>query len=134
MSLRARARAEVFRVSQAAADLVETRGAAAFAALVAQAASPTIFQELLGYPPAQEIDETLMPAVLRGLAASDLPGREAIAGLRVPVLILAWDTDPTHPLVTVEQLAALIPGAQLEIAHTPAQLGAWGTLAADFLG
>ena len=29
---------------------------------------------------------------------------------------------------------ALILGARLEIAHTLAQMGAWGTLAADFLG
>jgi hypothetical protein len=89
---------------KAAADLVEARGAAAFAALAAQAASPAIFRDLPGYPPVQEIDETLMPAVLRSLGASDLPGREAIAASRVPILTLDSDTDPTHPLAMAEQL------------------------------
>jgi 3-oxoadipate enol-lactonase len=52
---------------------------------------------------------------------------------QLPVLVLAWDTDPTHLLATAEQLAELISGARLEIAHTLAQVGAWGELSVDFL-
>jgi 3-oxoadipate enol-lactonase len=72
-----------------AADLVEARVAAGFAELVARAASPSIFRELSGCPPDQEIDEAFMPSVLRGLSASDLPAREVVTGLRMLALILA---------------------------------------------
>jgi hypothetical protein len=43
--------------------------------------------------------------VLRGAGASDLPPPQVIEKLEMPVLILAWDTDPGHPLSTAEDLA-----------------------------
>ena len=73
-----------------------------------------------------DIDEALLPTVLRGAASSDLPPPEAIAGIRLPTLILAWDGDPGHPVATAERLHALIPGSALYVARTPDELRTWG--------
>jgi 3-oxoadipate enol-lactonase len=126
-------RAPLAALYQRGADLIEARGPSAFADLVAQVASPEIFRDLPAYPPEQEIAGALMPAVLRGVAASDLPERDAIAALPMPVLILAWDTDTTHPLSTAERLRQLIPGSRLEVARSYADMKTWGTVAAEFL-
>ncbi|WP_261575804.1 alpha/beta fold hydrolase [Frankia gtarii] len=115
------------------ADLVETRGPGLFAELAAAAPVPPVFADLPGFPPAPDVTEELFPSVLRGAADSDLPPERALATIDVPVLILAWAGDPGHPVATAERLAALIDGAQLQVAETGAQLARWGTLAADFL-
>ncbi|WP_256789656.1 alpha/beta fold hydrolase [Frankia sp. AvcI1] len=116
------------------ADLVETRGPALFAELAAGAPVPPVFADVPGYPPAPDVSEKLFPSVLRGAADSDLPAEQALATIDIPVLILPWAGDPGHPVSTAERLAALIDGAQLQVAETGAQLASWGALAADFLG
>jgi pimeloyl-ACP methyl ester carboxylesterase len=81
---------------------------------------------LAGLPePLIDIDEALLPTVLRGAAASDLPPEDAIAGIRLPTLILAWDGDPGHPVSTAERLHDLIPGSALHVAHTADELRTW---------
>ncbi len=52
---------------------------------------------------------------MRGAALADFPSREELAALNVPTLILAWPGDQTHPVEVAEELARIIPGAQLEI-------------------
>lgn len=72
-----------------------------------------------------EIADDLMPSVLRGAAQSDLPSPDAIAGLTLPVTLLAWTADVSHPLSTARALHELLPGSSLTIASTPADLDDW---------
>ncbi len=59
-----------------------------------------------------------------GAALSDLPPREQLAALDIPVLILAWPGDRTHPLEVAEELHRIMPRAQLEV--TDQQAGPYG--------
>jgi 3-oxoadipate enol-lactonase len=80
-----------------------------------------------------DIDEALLPTVMRGAASSDLPPPEAIAEIRKPTLILAWDGDPGHPVATAERLHELIPGSTLHVARTPEELRTWSDRTVGFL-
>jgi pimeloyl-ACP methyl ester carboxylesterase len=80
-----------------------------------------------------DIDEALLPSVMRGAAASDLPAPEQLAQIRTPTLILAWSGDPGHPVATAERLQDLIPDSALHIARTPAELRTWGEHTVGFL-
>lgn len=73
-------------------------------------------------------------AVLRGAAASDLPAPEKVAQLSQPALILAWDTDPAHPLATAERLAEVLPRADLHVARSLRQVRDWPRLVSMFMG
>ena len=64
------AQAEIYR---AGADLAEREGKDAWLAAAAEAPRPAIFADLPPVPPAADIPEALLPSVLRGAAASDLP-------------------------------------------------------------
>jgi 3-oxoadipate enol-lactonase len=66
-------------------------------------------------------------------ALSDFPSADDIAGIRQPVLILAWAGDPGHPVSTSEKLVALLPHAELHIAQSPADVAQWVGLADAFL-
>ncbi|MCU1691915.1 MAG: hypothetical protein JWM64_1006 [Frankiales bacterium] len=116
-----------------AADLVEQQGAEAFAALVASAPRPAVFADLATFPPVPDVAPALLPSVLRGAAASDLPDPQALRTIVQPCLVLAWDGDPGHPVSSAEQLCALLPDAQLVVARSPAKLRTWGARAASFL-
>lgn len=115
------------------AALIERSGLAAYEQACAAAEQPHIYSDLDRTPPAAEVAESLLPSVLRGAALSDLPGTDALAALRIPVLILAWSGDPGHPLSTARHLACLIPGAEFLIADTPMQLRSWTEIATEFL-
>ncbi|MFF3753135.1 alpha/beta fold hydrolase [Streptomyces sp. NPDC002018] len=86
------------------------------------------------YSAEPDVSAALLPHVLAGAAASDLPAPEALAALRLPTLILAWDTDPVHPVETAERLKALIPASRLHVSTTPQDIAGWGRRAAAFLG
>lgn len=66
-----------------------------------------------------QVDLLTRPDVVRGLI--ELPGRRPIedraelAGLAVPVLIVAAAGDPAHPVSVAEELAAVLPSARLEV-------------------
>jgi 3-oxoadipate enol-lactonase len=63
-------------------------------------------------------------AALRGAALSDLPDLDALQKLDVPILILAWPHDPSHPLSTARALGEL-PNASLEIARSVQDVREW---------
>ena len=63
-------------------------------------------------------DPDRLALVMRGAAEADLPDRDALRQIGVPALILAWTGDPVHPLSTAEELAALLPDAELHVAST----------------
>ena len=74
-----------------------------------------------------------LATVVRGAAHADLPPRDAIAGLSVPALILAWTGDPGHPVSTAEALAALLPASELHLASTWDDVRSWTGRIVDFL-
>ena len=117
---------------------VEAGGLPAFVDVLRAAPDPPV---LAGHDHVKEVslrhvttmDEELLPAILRGAAASDLPSRRDVRTIIVPTLILAWDGDPAHPLSTAEELADLMVQAELRVADDLDQVRAWPLLVRDFL-
>ncbi|MEH6549126.1 MAG: alpha/beta fold hydrolase [Pseudomonadales bacterium] len=62
-----------------------------------------------------KVKHTGVVGAMRGAALSDLPAREELAKLTMPVLILAWPDDATHPLSVAEELYDILPNAQIEV-------------------
>lgn len=79
------------------------------------------------------MSDELLPSVLRGVGRSDLPAPDAIATLIHPTLILAWDTDPLHPVSTAERLKELIPGSQLHVSTSVADIKTWTDRITEFV-
>lgn len=78
-------------------------------------------------------DPERLARVYRGAAGADLPPPDAIATIRVPVLILAWTGDPTHPIATAARLQELLPHAELAVATTRDGIRAWTGRIARFV-
>jgi pimeloyl-ACP methyl ester carboxylesterase len=119
---------------EAGAAYVEEAGKAAWLALAEEAPRPAIFANLPPVPFDADIPEALLPAVLRGAAASDLPGPDALAMLDHPTLLLPWAGDPGHPVSTAERLAELLPNAELRVADRLRDVLGWPAQVAEFLG
>lgn len=51
---------------------------------------------------------TALERVIRGASESDMPSREDLARLEIPVLLRPWPNDSGHPLSTAESLAATL--------------------------
>ncbi|SFM82824.1 hypothetical protein SAMN05421805_1011677 [Saccharopolyspora antimicrobica] len=47
------------------------------------------------------------------------------AALEHPALILAWDTDPLHPVSTAERLHELLPNSALHVSKTAEDVKSW---------
>jgi pimeloyl-ACP methyl ester carboxylesterase len=126
-----RDQAELYR---AAADLVEQRGIDAWVRAASVLPRPPILREG-GWQrnPVPALPAELLPSVMRGAADNDLPDPRELAALEHRVLILAWDTDPSHPLSTAERLRDALPNAELEVATTPDGIRGWGERVAAFL-
>lgn len=112
------------------ATQVELHGADFLRRVQAQAPVPPATE---GTPDSMpDVPGDLLPSVLRGAAASDLPSPQQLAALRIPTTILAWSEDPAHPLSTAQALAALWPGTELQVARTRVDVERWpARLAAD---
>ena len=111
------------------ADLVEERGLEAFVELGLTAPVVPALADVPRTAPA--VREALLPALLRGAAASDLPSLEELATIEAPTLVLAWSEDPTHPVSTAKALDDTLPKTRLVVARTPYGLMAWPSLFAD---
>ncbi|MGH9033238.1 MAG: alpha/beta fold hydrolase, partial [Acidimicrobiia bacterium] len=111
---------------EAGADIVETRGMDAYVELLRTSPVPEILEELADlYRQVPAVSEPLLPAVLRGAAASDLPDPVDVRGITAPTLLLAWETDPGHPVSTAERLAELLPDTELYVARELRDLASW---------
>ncbi len=111
---------------RAGADLIEAEGFDAYVALIDEAPIPEILtglEDVYRFVPA--VAPELLPSVLRGAADSDLPEPIAVSTIGIPTLILAWDTDPGHPLSTAQRLDELIPNSTLVVADQLADVGTW---------
>lgn len=115
------------------ADSIETLGATPWHRQWAQADPPPIFADYPKYKFTPDVADELLPSVLRGVGRSDLPAPEAIKTLTHPTLILAWDTDPLHPVSTAERLHELIPGSHLHVSTSVADIKTWTERIADFV-
>lgn len=110
-------------IYQAAAALIESEGVESFLAATRGSIPPPA---TVGTPETwPDVADALLPSLLRGAALSDLPAPEAVARIDVPTTILAWVGDPGHPLSTAESLAALLPQANLTVAHVPGDVDTW---------
>jgi pimeloyl-ACP methyl ester carboxylesterase len=116
------------------ADTIEAKGKADWAAGLAQFGKPPIFEQVESFRIDADISEELLPSVLRGAAMSDLPPAAALAALPHPALILAWDTDPGHPVSSAEYLADTLPDTRLHIAKSADDIGTWTGRVEEFLG
>ncbi len=117
----------------AAARFVEQRGLAAFVAGSASLPQPPLLDEVDAARSGPDVPEALLPSLLRGAAASDLPAEDAVAAVEQPVLLLPWIGDPGHPMSTAERLAELLPDAELAPMRTGDDLRRAGSRAAAFL-
>jgi len=126
-------RPAVAKANRTAADIVERRGKAAFLDLIRDLPLPPVQAGAPGTPPDPDISEELYPHVMRGSAATDLPGPDALRTLEHETLILAWDHDPAHPVSTAYKLHELLPNARLRISGDYADTATWGERAAAFL-
>lgn len=111
------------------ASLIEAEGIAAFEEIGSTAPVPPALADAPATRPS--VAEALLPTVLRGAAATDFPAADAVRGIRVPTLILAWAQDPTHPLRTARRLGELIDDSNVVVARTPYGVTAWPGLFAE---
>lgn len=74
-----------------------------------------------------------LAAAFRGAGAADLPAPDALAGLTMPALVLAWSGDPGHPVSTAERLGELLPDASVHVAASAADLSSWTARCVAFL-
>jgi 3-oxoadipate enol-lactonase len=118
---------------EASARYVEQAGKEAWMAVASEAPRAAIFADLPPFPFTADIPEALLPYVLRGAAASDLPPAAEIATIAQPALVLAWTGDPGHPESTAERLAEHLPDAELRVATKIGHVLRWPAQVASFL-
>lgn len=80
------------------------------------------------------MDEKALPAILRGMALSDLPSPEEVASLVLPALVLAWEGDECHPVATAQAIADCLVLSEIHIASDLADIRTWPSLVRDFVG
>lgn len=123
-----------------AASLCERRGLASLLETWGRRPQPGILAREL--PVAEEIsrrhlaamDERALPAILRGMAGSDLPSPAELGTLVLPALVLAWEGDPCHPVATAQAIADSLLLSEIDVASDLAGVRAWPKLVRDFLG
>jgi 3-oxoadipate enol-lactonase len=79
-------------------------------------------------------DPDRLAMVMRGATLANFPDRPQVAQITVPALILAWSGDAIHPLATAEELASLLPEAELHVASSASDLLGWTDLTREFFG
>jgi len=115
------------------ADLLEEAGPDALTAMMADVPPLPIPAEGGWNVTSFDVKPELMPTVLRGSAATDLPAGPDLARIGIPVLLLPWVGDPSHPVSTSERLHELLPDSVLEFTRDAAGQRALGARIARFL-
>lgn len=111
---------------------VEQHGIEPWVRAAAASPAPAVLDGL-NFDPHSAIPEALLPSVLRGAGASDLPDPTVLSRLTLPVLLLPWTTDPGHPVTTAAALSRTLPDAHMSIAADLPAIRTWPTQAAAFL-
>jgi 3-oxoadipate enol-lactonase len=126
-------------VYRAGATLVGAAGLGPFVTMGRAAPAPKILTGDLAavrdamFNGMERLDRAVVPHILRGAAASDLPPKDTLTQLTMPTLILAWKGDTGHPLSTANELARLLPNADLQVASSADDVRAWPSLVTEFL-
>jgi len=81
----------------------------------------------------QAMDPKFLTPMLRAAARSDLPRLEQLRSVIVPTLVLAWEDDPNHPVVTAQAVADAMLQSDLRIAKDLADVKAWPAVVEEFL-
>jgi 3-oxoadipate enol-lactonase len=115
------------------AEVVASSMPELLAAMTSQAPVPAIFADLPAFPPAPDVDFSLLPTIFQGATHADLLPLETLSRITQPTLILAWATDPGHPVSTADKLHRAVSGSILRVSDTSADIRSWGQLAANFL-
>jgi 3-oxoadipate enol-lactonase len=115
------------------ADALERNDQETLAEMFAGMSEPEIFADMLNEPLEPDIKPELMPTIMRGAAATNLPDPEVIATIKQETLLLPWAADPGHPVSTAVTLAESMINSRLRIAHTAEQVKAFGAWSAAFL-
>jgi pimeloyl-ACP methyl ester carboxylesterase len=117
-----------------------THGVHGFAKATKKMPDPAIFCDRLeclcggGIGSIDECHYLALVAALRGAAGSDLPAPSQLARIAdIPALVLAWDTDPAHPVSTAEELAGAFRHVDLHVARSAADVACWPEEVAHFL-
>ena len=135
-------RAGQARRYRSAAGLIEQRGIGSYIAACRMQSEPPVFTGWLEglwerLYRSWELDPEecgrRFPDIFRGAASSTLPPDEVLAGIRVPALVLAWTSDPGHPVSTAMGLEELLPDVELVIADDAASVARWPTRVVDWL-
>ncbi|WP_406274444.1 alpha/beta hydrolase [Nocardia sp. NBC_00881] len=114
------------------ADDIETLGPAVWREKSVHAEPLPIFADYPRFDLIPDVADELLPSVLRGVGMSELPDPDAIASLRHPTIILAWDTDPLHPVSTAQRLHELMPNSTLHVAKSVEDIKSWTGRVAEF--
>lgn len=115
------------------ADAVDKGDEQALEALFAEVGEPEIFADMLDEPLTPDTKTDLLPAIMRGAAATNLPATDQLAEISHETLLLPWASDPGHPVSTAVTLAETLVNSRLRVAHNAAQVRAFGSWAAAFL-
>ncbi len=131
-------RAEQVEMYETMAQIIEQRGVETLIRAGADRPPPDPFAEDDDWRTRtadrmRSLDPVRYAGILRGAAFAQLPSRDEVAAIDVPVLVLAWTGDPGHPVSTAEELDALLPDARLQLAATAAELATWSDRIATFL-
>ncbi len=127
--------ARAYRLLAAVIERIGLRPISAAAALGNLIPGPAYLAKLQASVVAtlRRADRRSVVASLRGAAASDLPAPDAIRAVRAPALVLAWRGDRNHPVSTAEQLAEILPRADLRVAGTLDEVSSWSASIRNFL-
>jgi pimeloyl-ACP methyl ester carboxylesterase len=104
---------------------VEAKGKDAWLTIMRGFPAAPIFDDVPSWTFDADVPEALLPSVMRGAARTDLPSDEALRTITHPTLILAWETDPGHPVASAELLAGVLPDARLHVSSTSADVRTW---------
>ncbi|WP_420450384.1 alpha/beta fold hydrolase [Ilumatobacter sp.] len=124
------ARAAQAEIHAAGASTIETRGVEPVIAANATVDPPDPLRDdpdhrARGAENLRAWDPVRLARAMRGASGAQLPDREAVATIRCPVLVMGWTGDGAHPVGTIEELARLIPRAEVHVASTAADLATW---------
>jgi 3-oxoadipate enol-lactonase len=135
-------RAGQARRYQAAAGLIEQRGIGAYIAACRMQPQPAVFTGWLdglwerlyrSWESEADTCQQRFPAIFLGAADSTLPDDPVLASLDLPTLVLAWSTDPGHPVSTATGLAARLADVALAIDDDAAAVARWPDRVVDFV-